>query len=352
MSIYSDSEPIQQPQPKPEKLLDMQKVQQFLSSHGYQMIEAIGKGGYATCFRVINKTYNQTFVVKITRNDQSIFEELRILSDLHHPHIVDCFGLFTEGDYNFLILEDCPCSNLYDEVQKNGPLDEYKLFSYLHQLLEALNFLHCRGIAHLDIKPSNILVDKHGRVKLIDFGLSRRFTKDETCFCFKGTQLFKAPEYFTRKPFDPFKADVWALGLTIYYLATGTLISRDINQIFAFVASGCISSPYSMIPMIIKQICTMCLRERPDSRKSLHELLIFYKDSTLNTSQKQQQQHHLNHSSHNITNVMRAKSAIKLIVTPSIGRIGDKKRIKSHTPVSMSPPRPSYLTPSLLSTGN
>ena len=351
MSFYLDSEPEQlnQQQPKPEKMLDMNKVQQFLDKHDYQLVEAIGKGGYATCFRVVNKTYKQTFVVKITRNDQSILEELKILSDLHHPYIVDCFGLFTEDDYNFLILEDCPYSNLYDEIQKNGPLEEFKLISYLHQLLEALNFLHCKGIAHLDIKPSNILVDKHGRVKLIDFGLSRRFGKEETCFCFKGTKLFKAPEYFLKKPFDPFKADIWALGLTIYYLATGSLIGKDVNQIYQYVASGCITSPYSKIPMIIKQICNMCLREKPENRKSLHELLIFYKENTLNANHRQQ---HINQNSQLLPNVMRAKSAMRLIVTPSIGRIGDKKkRTKSNTP-SATPPRTSFLAPSLLSTGN
>ena len=316
----------QQTQDKVEKFIDLEKVRDLLNGYGYELIQQIGKGGHGICCRVKNVKYQQTFVCKISKNDPRSLEEFRILSQLHHQNIVSCYDLFTINEYTLLILEDCPGNNLHDEIQLKGRLDSKKLSSYVHQLLEAVNFLHNKKIAHLDIKPSNILLDKHGRIKLIDFGLSKKFNIDEKCYSFQGTQLFKGPEYMTRKPFDPFKADLWALGLTIHYLSTGSLLSYTNEKLYAYVSSGYFMTPISGMPSVIRQICSMCLNEKPSLRKDINEILHFFREKTFYDKNQA-----------DVPNFYRSRSAMKMIITPTFIRVGDKKRIKTSSPSILNP---------------
>ena len=74
-------------------------------------------------------------------------------------------------------------------------------------------------MAHRDIKPENILIDKENRIKIIDFGFST--TQDQEKVVVAGTPQYMAPELINKKNYDPMKADIWALGIMLYWLATG-----------------------------------------------------------------------------------------------------------------------------------
>ena len=104
------------------------------------------------------------------------------------------------------------------------PVGEYEnldrdLFPIIRQFLEGLAFLHSKCVAHLDLKPSHLLVNKDGSVFIIDYDLSRRF-KDTTQVWsgYQGTSGFSAPEVDEGKTYNPFLADVWSAGCVIYEL--------------------------------------------------------------------------------------------------------------------------------------
>jgi serine/threonine protein kinase len=121
-----------------------------------------------------------------------------------------------------MIFEYCPNGSLCDEISDDGGIPLDRFFSIAQQLLSALAFMHSQGVAHCDIKPSNVLIDIHGRPKFADFGIAQTRTRplDEQT---AGTWAFLAPEVLTHTATDRFKADVWALGVTFTFMLDGVL---------------------------------------------------------------------------------------------------------------------------------
>jgi serine/threonine protein kinase len=207
--------------------LDPGTIHAALLKHGYHILYSVAAGAFAQVYRVSSTKYpDAQFVAKVfhPRNEADLnarFEkELDIHKQLSHSNIVSVFDHFKCDSLSVMILEYC----------ENGRIDQYvfrhritgaALMNLLRQVSQALNYLHERGIAHRDIKPANILIDKYGRPKLADFGLSQFVTCEKlTHMC--GTFIFMAPEVFCFNPnafTDLYAADIWSLGVTFYLLS-------------------------------------------------------------------------------------------------------------------------------------
>lgn len=87
-------------------------------------------------------------------------------------------------------------------------------------LLQVLGYFHSQKIAHRDIKPENIFIDSYNHVKLGDFGLSNKFSEDESAHLKWGSLMFFSPEILAKTNYDPFKSDIYSLSITFFYLAT------------------------------------------------------------------------------------------------------------------------------------
>jgi serine/threonine protein kinase len=151
--------------------------------------------------------------------------------------VINVYETFVESNFRFIVLEYCPGGSLHDMLSE-GPVPMDVLIPYGQQIVGALRACHSHGVAHLDIKPQNILIDKHGRAKLCDFGLALLdrggFVKQ-----FKGSVAFLAPEVLRHVDYDPFRADVWSLGVTLFVLATGHLPWPETpKEFFAGVVKG------------------------------------------------------------------------------------------------------------------
>jgi serine/threonine protein kinase len=131
------------------------------------------------------------------------------------------YDSFVESKYRFIVLEYCPGGSLAEKLAA-GPLAREELFSACVQLISALRACHSVRVAHSDLKPQNILLNRQGRLKLADFGLANVHQGDLSSQ-FKGSLAYIAPEVLRHELFDPFKADVWSLGVTFYVMATGKL---------------------------------------------------------------------------------------------------------------------------------
>ncbi|OHT17379.1 CAMK family protein kinase [Tritrichomonas foetus] len=205
------------------------EINETLWKHGYELTNQIGKGGFASVYSILSTKYQETYVAKTIQNDtskrngnsNSFLSEIEALKSIVHPNIVSIYNHFTDSSFFYIILEFCPGGNLGEFIRKHGVLTRNDFFNYSRQILNALHYMHLRKMAHRDIKPANIFLDAYGRVKLGDFGLA--ITSNELCKTFSGSQAFQAPEIVKKLPFCPMKADIWAFGVTMYYLAIGDL---------------------------------------------------------------------------------------------------------------------------------
>jgi serine/threonine protein kinase len=114
--------------------------------------------------------------VKITRVDKYCDQEVELLASVCNPYVINIWETFVAGDCRFQVLEYCSSGSL-DALVKQDTMLEERTYELCHQTVEAVGVCHLQGIAHLDIKPQNILIDKYGRAKLADFGLSHAMMK-------------------------------------------------------------------------------------------------------------------------------------------------------------------------------
>lgn len=196
--------------------------------HGYTFKEIIGFGSFATVFLVESKQFQTNFVAKVMKvitNIESTWKtfsrETDVLKQLDHPNIIRLYDFFREDSLFYQILEYCPNGSLEDEIKRNGFVSHERCKAILSQLFDGLKFMHDHNVCHHDIKPANILFDPFGRPKFADFGIAIK--ANESSKNYQCSIAYACPEIILKKPFDPKSADIWALGVTIIYMATGQL---------------------------------------------------------------------------------------------------------------------------------
>lgn len=144
-------------------------------------------------------------------------EELECHSELgHHPNIVSLIHSFETDAHVYLVLEFCSNGDLYEAIRTGcGPLETEHVRAFMLQLVDAVQYIHSKGIYHRDIKPENIFLDSSGAMKLGDFGLvTREQWSYETTV---GSDRYMAPEQYDSAGagYSPAQADIWAIGICL-----------------------------------------------------------------------------------------------------------------------------------------
>ena len=155
-------------------------------------------------------------------------KEANNLSNLNHPNIVQVIDVFQENGTDYYVMEYLEGGSLRDVVKREGKLDEKRALGYITLIGHALSYMHTeKHLCHYDVKPSNIVLDKKGTPKLIDFGISKNYDNDgnQTSSTPVGVSSGFAPlEQYQQSvsEFSP-QTDVYALGATFYYLLSGNV---------------------------------------------------------------------------------------------------------------------------------
>ena len=261
--------------------MNIEKSKQLWKLPGFEIVSFLGSGTYANCYLVKNKQYkDQLFVVKqfkkgvMKDNDieASFKRELDMLVLITHPHIVKLYEYFDFDDEKDLILEYCSNGSLSEAIL-NEKVDQYRNIQFISQIVSALEYLHANNIAHMDIKPSNILIDMFGRPKLADFGLAFDWDGKKYVRSYTGTSAYMAPEIIGGKEYDPLKADIWSLGATIYHMYTEDIPWKNLSykQMKLVMPNG-VESFHQKFPPEIREILNGCLKLDPDQRLTINEI--------------------------------------------------------------------------------
>ncbi|KPM02472.1 protein kinase-like protein 1 [Sarcoptes scabiei] len=213
-------------------------VDEVLKINGYRLGQELGKGSYAIVYRTKNLLNNTTVACKVidvsqaTKNQSlSVKNELFILEQTYHPHIIQLYRHFIIESTNirrvYIFMQLAKESLSVYMRRMDVGLEELLAKKWFAQIVSALNHMHQKGIAHRDIKMGNILLDQTNDCLVTDFGLSRiafRESKGGKILSNKycGTVPYMAPEIILTKDYilkyDPFAADIWALGVLLYCL--------------------------------------------------------------------------------------------------------------------------------------
>ena len=251
-----------------------------LSSHGYDMMKQIGAGGYAAIYLVTSRTYGSEFAAKVTayKGTMSGSDEAEINSLMHleHPNIINLYNYFVEDGYLYMILEYCPFGSLKTHITNGMVLPAESVMSYCKQVAEALAVCHTLGIAHRDIKPENVLIDAHGRVKLADFGLGMMCSRrDEATAKVDGSICYSPPEFFCEIQHNPFKSDIWSLGLVFYYIATGHIPwhGRTLRDIVKEISDGYVELDAQRLGLSLMKLLSLMLAKDPKMRPDIEQVV-------------------------------------------------------------------------------
>ena len=251
--------------------LKFDQIKQKLAINGYDFVQGIGEGASASVFLAKSTKYNNFFAIKIVSTQKLIKQETESLIALIHPYVIKLYSTFNDDEYTYLVMEYCHNGTL----KQKGILEYEHFVHYAKEILEVLEYCHSQQIVHRDIKPDNIFVDQYDNIKLGDFGLSNKFNNEESARKKCGSLMFCSPEMIDETEYDPFKADIWALGITFFYMITGqypfteTSVDRLKDQILYNQIN---LTEYNIDPQIQFLIMKMTSKN-PLFRPSAHQLL-------------------------------------------------------------------------------
>jgi len=209
---------------------------------GYKIIKKIGSGGMGDVYLAEHEKLEKKVAIKSLHKNlatdnsfrERFSQEAKTHSKLDHPNIVKLLDYKERKDGLFLIMEYVDGKQLDEHIKKvTGPIPEKDLTTLFTQILDAIGYAHKKGLVHRDIKPSNIMIDKEGRIKVLDFGIAK-MQEEEKGLTKTGIQIgtaaYMSPEQVDAKKVDKL-SDIYSLGVTLFYMAVGkSPYSDDTNS--------------------------------------------------------------------------------------------------------------------------
>ncbi|XP_060068127.1 dual specificity mitogen-activated protein kinase kinase 7-like [Ylistrum balloti] len=261
-------------------------------------LQHLGELGHGTCGHVVkmrHKITNHLMAVKQMRRSGNKEENKRIIMDLDvvikchdYPFIVQCIGTFITDSEVWICME--LMATCLDKLLKKTkrPIPEAILGMMAVAIVKALNYLkEEHGVIHRDVKPSNILLDERGTVKLCDFGISGRLVDSKAKTRSAGCAAYMAPERIDppdpQRPDYDIRADVWSLGITLVELATGEFPYKNCKTDFEVLTKVLQEDPPLLPPgkefshefcSFVRDCLTKDYKKRPKYKKLIEHKFI------------------------------------------------------------------------------
>jgi serine/threonine protein kinase len=202
----------------------------------FKLLERVGVGGMGQVFLCEHMFMKKRLAVKVlppAKADQPaalgrFYREARAAGSLDHPNVVRTHDIDQDGNLHFIVMDYIDGPNLLDVVKKLGPMDVRRAISYIRQTAAGLDYAFRNSIIHRDIKPGNVLIDRKGVARILDMGLARFLNDHGDQLTMKyddkvvlGTADYVAPEQVANSHSVDIRADIYALGATLYFLLAG-----------------------------------------------------------------------------------------------------------------------------------
>jgi serine/threonine protein kinase len=250
----------------------------------YEILGALGRGGMGMVYRARDRDLREVIALKMIRPDlarqqhieRRFRSEIKLARRVRHPNVCSIYG---DGEHNGVLYI---CMELIDGIElrdlvRGRRLSGIEAFDVAIQIAEGLAAIHGVGIIHRDLKTANIMRDRTGAVRLMDFGIAKKSQADGTTGATATGQVLGTPEYMSPEQIRglqvDFRTDIYALGVVIYEIFTGTVpfrgetpvatIFKHLQEPPPLVTRGPRALPRSLVPVLRR-----ALAKEPSARFS------------------------------------------------------------------------------------
>ena len=254
----------------------------------YKFKGSLGGGHFGTVRKAYKKSERDSikyYAIKsipmknLSSNIDDFIKEVDIISTLDHPNIIKFYETYHDECFFHIVMELCKGKEILFKMNNDGHMDEKKVANIIFKVLLAIAHCHNRGITHRDLKPENILFDttkEDAEIKLIDFGLSRKYDKEQKMHSILGTPYYVAPEVL-KGEYDE-KCDIWSIGAVTYLLLCGEppFTGNSNNEIFKKIVNDNVKFNFykwKNISNNAKDFVRICLNKNGNKRPSASEAL-------------------------------------------------------------------------------
>jgi serine/threonine protein kinase/tetratricopeptide (TPR) repeat protein len=255
----------------------------------YQVIEDLGRGGMGRVYKVFDTEVREKLALKlirpeIARDAQSIErfrDELKLARTISHRHVCRMHDLGREQSTYYITMEYVSGEDLKSLIHRIGALPVSKAVSIARQICDGLQEAHEVGVIHRDLKPQNIMIDREGNARIMDFGLARaaKGKRASGAKAMIGTPAYMSPEQVDGKEVGPL-SDLYSLGIVLFEMLTGRLPFDGDTALSVAVQHKTEPVPdprkiNPQIPEYLKQIVLKCLQKSREKRyQSARELAV------------------------------------------------------------------------------
>ena len=246
----------------------------------YDILQEIGRGAMGIVYRAMDRETSECIALKVLKpeivEDKLMMErfknEVRIARKITHKNVCRI--------YEFTHIREGPCISMeYVEgetirslLNRIGVFSLRSTLDIAHQICSGLREAHAQAVAHRDLKPENLMMDRHGTIKIMDFGVARVFSGNNstTMGTFAGTPAYMAPEQVECRDIDQ-RADIYAFGLILYEMLTGSIVFKaDTPVAVAYKqVHEAPPAPRSIEPSIpedVQNLILRCIEKEPERR--------------------------------------------------------------------------------------
>ena len=250
---------------------------------GYQLDEEIGRGSMGVVYRGKQIALEREVAIKVLPHllarDSSyvarFIREAQIIAGLNHPNIVQIYDAGQQNKLLYFVMEYVQGPTLASLLRIDGSLPQYLAVEYVMQIADALDTAYKeRNVIHRDIKPENLMLNRWGKVKVMDFGLARapghqRITVAKTLV---GSIYYASPEQVWGHSLDN-RSDIYALGVVLYEIVTGRrpFTGRSMPELTQAIVRGILQPPSAINPEITPQLEHIILTALARDREQRYE---------------------------------------------------------------------------------
>jgi serine/threonine protein kinase len=276
------TEELPHPEPETQILLRADALVGRVLRGRFRVEKKLGRGSQAHVYLARDQVLDRRVAIKVlseaVADDAAALErflrEARMAARVHHSGCLAIFDFGQEMGLNFMAMEYFRGRTLRDLIKK-GPLEPYLALRLARDLASALGAVHEADIVHRDVKPTNVMVDRTGRIRLTDFGVARTVGDEDTGGMMVGTMKYMAPEQARGKEVDR-RADLFSLGVMMYEMLNGKPpFGGTLDALIARVTKPPPPLP-STVPVSeeIRRIVRRCMAKSPRQRYDNTDALI------------------------------------------------------------------------------